>query len=116
MGFLAVWAVLGTGIIGAIIGRAYERNRWQQKLLDRNGLIPDLESRRADATRNSRDASTVDQKQLDQALDAIAIEVERIGEGQRFLTKLLADRKERAAGGTRSPMPGAVRSPIPPSA
>jgi len=30
---------------------------------------------------------------LEQAIDAIAIETERIGEGQRFLTRLLADRQ-----------------------
>lgn len=31
---------------------------------------------------------------LAQAVDAIALEVERIGEGQRFVTQLLADRRE----------------------
>ena len=30
--------------------------------------------------------------QMQQAIDAIAVEVERISEGQRFTTKLLADR------------------------
>jgi len=33
-----------------------------------------------------------DPSQVAQALNAIAIEVERIGEGQRFLTKLMAGR------------------------
>jgi len=42
-----------------------------------------------------------------QALDAIAVEVERIGEGQRFLTKLLTERDARS--------PVAIRSPTPPS-
>ena len=31
---------------------------------------------------------------IEQALDSVAIEVERISEGQRFTTKLLADRAE----------------------
>jgi hypothetical protein len=31
-------------------------------------------------------------RHLEQAVDAIAIEIERISEGQRFTTKLLADR------------------------
>lgn len=35
--------------------------------------------------------------QLAQAVDAIADEVERIGEGQRFVTQLLAERKQAAA-------------------
>jgi hypothetical protein len=33
-------------------------------------------------------------ERIEQAVDAIAIEVERISEGQRFTTKLLADRSE----------------------
>jgi hypothetical protein len=33
---------------------------------------------------------------LEQAVDAIAIEMERVGEGQRFLTKILADRTPAA--------------------
>jgi hypothetical protein len=40
---------------------------------------------------------------MEEALDAIAVEVERMGEGQRFVTKLLAERSrepERAPGGT----------------
>jgi hypothetical protein len=42
---------------------------------------------------------------LDQAVDSIAVEVERIGEGQRFVTRLMGDRpipealpRERSSG------------------
>lgn len=35
--------------------------------------------------------------QLQQSVDAIAVEVERIAEGQRFNTKLLADGEQRTA-------------------
>jgi hypothetical protein len=35
--------------------------------------------------------------QLQQAVDAIAIEVERLAEGQRFTTRLLAEREREAA-------------------
>jgi hypothetical protein len=34
---------------------------------------------------------------LEQAVDAIAVEMERVGEGQRFITKVLADRVPDAA-------------------
>jgi hypothetical protein len=34
---------------------------------------------------------------LDQAVDAIAVEVERIGEGQRFMTRVLAEKTPAAA-------------------
>jgi predicted TPR repeat methyltransferase len=41
---------------------------------------------------------------LDNAVDSMAIEVERISEGQRFVTKLLADR------GTTPALPDAARA------
>jgi hypothetical protein len=36
-------------------------------------------------------------ERMEQAMDAIAIEVERISEGQRFTTRLLAERSQPAA-------------------
>lgn len=39
-------------------------------------------------------------ERIEQAVDTIAVEVERMSEGQRFVTKLLADR-----GGDRAPEP-----------
>ena len=41
-------------------------------------------------------------ERMEQAIDSIAIEVERISEGQRFTTKLLAD---------RVPAPGSLSTP-----
>jgi len=37
-------------------------------------------------------------ERMEQAIDSIAIEIERISEGQRFTTKLLSDRGERRVG------------------
>lgn len=37
-------------------------------------------------------------ERMEQAIDAIAVEVERISEGQRFTTKLLAERGAPALG------------------
>jgi hypothetical protein len=37
-----------------------------------------------------------EQQQVAQALEAMAVEVERIGEGQRYLTKLLIERDARS--------------------
>jgi hypothetical protein len=34
---------------------------------------------------------------MEQAIDAIAVEIERISEGQRFTTKLLSERADKAA-------------------
>ena len=37
-------------------------------------------------------------ERIEQAIDAMAVEVERIAEGQRFVTKLLSDRGQERAG------------------
>ncbi len=50
--------------------------------------------------------------EMQHSLDAVAIEVERISEGQRFATKLLSERGAAVpdVNGTREPVPrGAVR-------
>ena len=42
-------------------------------------------------------------ERIEQAIDAMAVEVERIAEGQRYMTKLLADRgQERIAAASQS--------------
>ena len=38
-------------------------------------------------------------ERMEQSIDAIAVEIERISEGQRFTTKLLAERNDKRAGG-----------------
>ena len=54
-----------------------------------------LAARRDTAARMLREAPSDDRlARLEQAVDAIAIEVERMSEGQRFVAKLLAERKE----------------------
>jgi hypothetical protein len=40
---------------------------------------------------------------MEQAIDSIAVEVERISEGQRFTTKLLAERSGAPVGGDVPP-------------
>jgi len=42
-------------------------------------------------------------ERMEQAIDSIAVEVERISEGQRFTTKLLAERSGAPVGGDISP-------------
>jgi len=60
-------------VIGIPLARAYARRIESAP----NGVPPELSARLA---------------QMQQAIDAIAVEVERISEGQRFTTKLLAER------------------------
>jgi hypothetical protein len=44
-------------------------------------------------------------ERMEQAIDSIAVEVERISEGQRFATKLLAERDSSIAGAAIEPRP-----------
>ena len=67
-------------------------------------------SRRMDAeSRNPRLPTEVTDRleRMEQALDSIAIEIERITEGQRFTTKLLSEGKGAAQAGQ---IPSAGRS------
>ena len=41
-------------------------------------------------------------ERMENAIDAIAVEIERISEGQRFTTKLLSERVDKAAGSALS--------------
>jgi hypothetical protein len=67
--------------IGVPIARAYARR------LDREPRQPSLPP---DVTARL--------ERMEQAIDSIAIEVERISEGQRFTTKLLSERVDSTSG------------------
>ncbi len=76
---LGFFAMVTTIVVAALIARAYTRR------LDRDlktKIAPDVTSRL---------------ERIEQAVDAIAIEVERISEGQRFTTKLLTERANEAS-------------------
>ena len=99
LGFVVVGVV---GCLAAMAGQLYERRKWERRLLERAGR-PD-EAVLADGR----------MERLEHAVDAIAVELERVGEGQRFVTKLLADRTRTPT--PPSPQPGAVRAVRPPTA
>jgi pilus assembly protein TadC len=69
-------------IIGLPIARAYARRVDSGQRDDR--ALPDVTARL---------------ERMEQAIDSIAVEVERIAEGQRFTAKLLADRAKEDAQG-----------------
>ena len=71
--------------IGVPIARAWARQLDRKPLS--SGVTPEVAARL---------------ERMEQAIDSIAIEVERISEGQRFTTKLLSD---------RVPAPGALTGP-----
>jgi hypothetical protein len=61
--------------LGVPLVRSYARRK--DKELEGNAVTPDVTQRL---------------ERMEQAIDAIAVEVERISEGQRFTTKLLSER------------------------
>ena len=74
--------------IGVPIARAYAR-----RLESKPSAIPPEVSARLE--------------RIEQAVDAIAIEMERVSEGQRFTTKLLAERAGATPGSSVAPAPRA---------
>lgn len=65
------------------------------------------------AARDLPSASALEERlaRLEHTMDAIAIEMERVGEGQRFLTKVFAQQRELPSAGTTSPNPPRVITP-----
>jgi hypothetical protein len=51
-------------------------------------------------------------ERMEQAMEAIAIEIERVSEGQRFVTRLLGDQRGGASIGSAQSAAEAVRVPI----
>lgn len=47
---------------------------------------------------------------VEQAVEAVAVEIERIGESQRFLTKVLTDSRPGLTDGTAEPARGTIAS------
>src|SRR5689334_17845250 len=83
---VVLFIMAGVTAIGVPIAKAYARR------LDREPRQPAIPPELI--TRLER---------MEQSLDSIAIEVERISEGQRFTTKLLAERNTATASGLSKP-------------
>ncbi|MGE5732324.1 MAG: hypothetical protein ACM37U_10305 [Gemmatimonas sp.] len=75
---VVLFICIAATVIGVPIARAFARRVERAPL--QPALPPDVMARL---------------ERMEQALDSIAIEVERISEGQRFTTKLLSERADR---------------------
>ncbi|MFL5606563.1 MAG: hypothetical protein ACJ8AD_08975 [Gemmatimonadaceae bacterium] len=69
----------------------------------KRGSLPRQASSPADAQRLER---------MEQAMEAIAIEIERVSEGQRFVTRLLSDQRAGAPLAAGQPAKDAARVPV----
>ena len=74
---IALGACATVAITVVSIGHAYVQSLHVRKKAPQLDLSPDVQDRMS---------------RIEQAVDAIAIEVERMSEGQRFTTRLLAER------------------------
>ena len=75
---IALFVCLAAAAIGVPIAKAFARRI--ERSPERPSLPPEVVARL---------------ERMEQAIDSIAIEVERISEGQRFTTKLLSERTDR---------------------
>lgn len=71
---------LGAFVMITTIVTTVIKSRERMRAMDRETLLP-----------NAGDTS-LRLERIEQAIEAMAVEVERISEGQRFVTKLLAER------------------------
>ena len=83
---IAAFVMVAVTAIGVPLAKAYARR------IERGPLQPTLPP-----------DMTARLERMEQAIDSIAIEVERISEGQRFTTKLLAERNTAGASGVSKP-------------
>ena len=77
---IVMFVTIGATVVGLPIARAFARR------IDRQGTTPSVPPETAARL-----------ERMEQAIDTIALEIERISEGQRFTTKLLSDRGARPA-------------------
>jgi hypothetical protein len=96
--FMIPIVVVPTIFIGTPLAIAYARRLWRRDETSRRPLLSDDSAQRL--------------VQMQNAIDAMAIEIERISEGQRFVTKVLAQRTPEAlaAGDAASSRADAARS------
>jgi hypothetical protein len=63
-----------------------------------SGIVKFQENRLRYSTQTMDSATDARLERIEHAMDAIAIEVERISEGQRFTTRLLSEREKALPG------------------
>jgi hypothetical protein len=103
------WHASAHALLAVLFGVGAQRLALRKKATAGSGMVERLRELEARLANPNPD-------QVAQALDAIAIEVERIGEGQRFLTKLFAEHEARSAERTGTSTPSdAIRSSTPPT-
>ena len=84
--------LMGTAACGAVVVTTCIHSLWPWRQPKPDEVMHRLLDHLERADTRAREASEARMTRLEQAIEAIAVEVERIAEGQRFVTKLLAER------------------------
>ena len=105
------WHATTHALLAVFFGVGAERLAARQRALKNRGgtaeLPADITALREELTALGEAQSEI-MKRVEQAVDSIAIELERVGEGQRFLTKVLADPPRSLESSSRSPQPESI--------
>ena len=88
------WHATGHAVLAVLFGLGAQHLGLRRKLTSGADVVTrqELEAR----------LPQFEPQQVAQALEAMAVEVERIGEGQRYLTKLMTERDARSPDAVRS--------------
>jgi hypothetical protein len=88
------WHATGHAVLAVLFGLGAQRLGLRKQLASGVDVVTrqELEAR----------LPQFEPQQVAQALEAMAVEVERIGEGQRYLTKLMTERDARSPDAIRS--------------
>ncbi len=88
------WHATGHAVLAVLFGLGAQRLGLRKRLTNDADVVTrqELEAR----------LPRFEPQQVAQALEAMAVEVERIGEGQRYLTKLMTERDARSPDAVRS--------------
>jgi hypothetical protein len=95
-GYHAGLMVLGASFVWWLASRRSARRIWRQRKSVSSGAHHELTDRLT---------------HLEQSIDAVAIEVERIGEGQRFMTRLFTENGIPRAPGEGAVKPSEINAP-----
>jgi hypothetical protein len=105
------WHATTHALLAVLFGLGAQRLAVRQRVLKNRGgeaeLPADVIALREELTALGQGQSET-LKRVEQAVDAIAVELERVGEGQRFLTKVLGDRPRNLESSSRSPQPDSI--------
>lgn len=110
------WHATSHAVLAVLFGLGAQRLTARRRALGGGAELPtDVTALRDELTALRQGQSDI-LVRVEQAVDAIAIELERVGEGQRFLTKVLAETPRNLESSSRSPQPDAISIPRRPPA